>query len=162
MALLTPDITGFFLPFLFVLAVVFGGLEMSGVFESKGGRSRGKAAKLLISAVIAFIAASSPLVLEFLSALLPYAALLFVAVFFLGFLWKLGGKKAQKKDYTMVLIIAALALIALSAFGTDLTRLVPGLNMSADQLLTAAGLVFIFVILVAAYNKSEDEGKQPR
>ena len=160
MVFLPPDITGFFLPFLFVLAVVFGGLEMSGIFESKDGRSRGKAAKLLISAVIAFIAASSPLVLGFLSVLLPYAALLFVAVFFLGFLWKLGSKKAQKKDYTLILIIAALALVALSAFGTDLTRLVPGLGLSQDQLLTAAGLVFIFVILVAAYSKAGEEGKK--
>ena len=154
MVFLTPDITGFFLPFLFVLAIVFGGLEMSGVFAGKSG----KAVKLLISAVIAFVAASSPEVLALLQGLLPYAAMLFIAVFFVGFLWKLGSKKDKKKDYTLVLIIAALGLVALSAFGSDLTKLIPGLTVSPDQLLTAGGLVLIFVILVAAYNRTGDEG----
>ena len=98
--------------------------------------------------------------LGFLEGLLPYAALLFVAVFFVGFLWKLGSKKEQKKDYTLILIVAALALVALAAFGADLTALIPGLSISADELLTAAGLVFIFIILVAAYNKSGSEGQR--
>lgn len=148
MVLLTPDITGFFLPFVFMLAIVFGSLEMSGVFK-------GKAVKLLLATVIALFAASSPIVLGLLQGFLPYAALLFVAVFFLGFLWKLGGKK--EKDYTLVLIVAALALVALAAFGADLTQMVPGLGMSQDQVLTAAGVVFVFILLVATYRKSKDE-----
>ena len=148
MVLLTPDITGFFLPFLFVLAIVFGSLEMSGVFK-------GKAVKLLIAAVIALFAAASPMVLALIQGIIPYAAILFIAVFFVGFLWKLGSKRA-KKDYTLMLIIAALILIALSAFGDQLTAAI-GISISSDNFLIGVGLIFVLIILIAAYRKFPEE-----
>ena len=142
------------LPFVFVLAVVYGGLELSKVMQNKG-------VKGLISIVIAFFAVSTPTLAGFLKQVLPYAAVGFIIIFFLGFLFSFAkGKEGEKKDYVLLLIEAALIFVALGAFGTDLQKLLPSNSpVSAENIMWGLGIALILIILVAAYRHLGEEGK---
>ncbi len=132
------------MPFLFILAIVYGALEMSGVF-------RNKAVNAIIAIVISFFAISSSQFIEFIYSILPYAAILFVVVFFLGFITSpFRGKGREKKgmDYTLLAVVAGLVLIFLANQ--------PGiLNLQDSNLITLIGFIIIIIIFYAAYKQKE-------
>ena len=132
------------MPFLFILAIVYGALEMSGVFKNK-------AVNAIIAIVISFFAISSSQFIEFIYSILPYAAILFVVVFFLGFITSpFRGKGREKKgmDYTLLAVVAGLVLIFLANQ--------PGiLNLQDSNLITLIGFIIIIVIFYAAYKQKE-------
>ncbi len=132
------------MPFLFILAIVYGALEMSGVFKNK-------AVNAIIAIVISFFAISSSQFIEFIYSILPYAAILFVVVFFLGFITSpFRGKGREKKgmDYTLLAVVAGLVLIFLANQ--------PGiLNLQDSNLITLIGFIIIIIIFYAAYKQKE-------
>ena len=69
------EIMTFMLPFLFVLAIVYGALELTSVLKNK-------AANIVIALVVAFFAISNASAVEFIIAVMPWAAILFIAAFF--------------------------------------------------------------------------------
>jgi hypothetical protein len=145
------DFMSVIIPFLFVLAVVYGALEVSDIFKRKQ-------VKLIISLCFALVAMSSALITGFIMGILPYAILLFIAFFFIGFALsffredkKEGGK--GERDYTLIAIVLVLLLLFLSSYGTEFIEdMIPG--MSRDSLVTGIGIIVILMVFYAAYKLS--------
>ena len=136
----------FLIPFFFTLAIVYGALEVSDVCKNKR-------VILLISIVLGFFSISNPMVVNFINSIIPYAVILFVAFFFLGFLLSFFKKKDKKPDYSLLIIIAGLALIFLS---TD-NGILDQLSIPADSIVPWVVLVIILLIFLAAYFKGTDQ-----
>lgn len=139
------------LPFFFVLAVVYGALEVSKIFKSSG-------VKGIISVVIALFAVVSPGVAEFIYQVLPYAVIFFVVFFFIGFVRSFfKGKEGEKRDYILPIIIGGLIIIFLSSQGDALKNLFPSAGfLSNDNFIVAVILVVILMILYAAYKAAKE------
>jgi len=131
------------LPFFFVLAIVYGALEVSGVFKNKG-------VKGIIALVIAFFSVSSPAVVEIINSLLPYAALFFIVFFFLGFaVSALKGKDKERKiDFGLLVAVLALVLIFLSN-----QQNIGIINIQDQNFIGMLVLLVIAAIVYAAYKK---------
>jgi hypothetical protein len=139
------EIFTYIIPFIFVLAVVYGALDFANVF-------RKNSAKGLVSLAIAFFALTSEPVTEFIYGILPYAVILFVVVFFLAFIVKLlKGKGGERKtDWTLAMIVIVLVLIFLASQGEDLvTEFLP--SMPVENFMYAVGLILILLIFYAVY-----------
>lgn len=136
------------IPFLFVLAVVYGALDFSDVFKKNS-------VKGIISLAIALFALTSQFVIDFIYGVLPYAVILFIVVFFLAFLSKLvGGRKkggeGGERDWSLIIIVVILVLIFLASQGTDLvSTFLP--SMPVENLMYGIGLVLILLIFYAVY-----------
>jgi hypothetical protein len=145
------------IPFLFVLAVVYGALDFAEVFKKNS-------VKGIIALAMAFFAISSPPVISFIDSILPYAVILFIIVFFLAFLKKLvsrggkgGGEKKPFKDWSLLAIVVVLLAIFLADQGSGLLgTYLP--SATTTELLYGAGLVLILLILYAAYKNWNDDG----
>lgn len=142
------------IPFLFVLAVVYGALDYSNVFKKNSVKS-------LVSLAIAFFALTSQFVIDFIYGILPYAVILFVIVFFLAFIARLvGGKgKERKIDWSLAMIVIILFLIFLASYGEDIvTSLLP--SMPVENFMYAVGLILILLIFYAVYKNWGGEETQ--
>ena len=102
------DLMSTIIPFLFVLAVVYGALEVSDIFKRKQ-------VKLIISLCFAVVAMSTPLITGFIMGVLPYAILAFIVLFFVGFAMSFakGGKEGGPRDYVLIVIVLVLFLLNL-------------------------------------------------
>jgi len=133
------------IPFLFVLAVVYGALEVSDVFKKKQ-------VKLIISLSFAYVAMTTAYVAGFIMGVLPYAIIAFIVFFFLGFALSFakGGKEGGERDYTLIVIVLVLALIFMTSYGLDfLEGFMPGL--SSEEITTGAGLLVMAIIFYSVY-----------
>jgi peptidoglycan/LPS O-acetylase OafA/YrhL len=142
-------------PFLFVLAIVYGALEVSGVFKNKG-------VKAIISFALAFFAISSATTLAFITGILPYAAIFFIAFFLLGFVLSFfKGKKGEgggPKDWTLIAVVILLVAVFLTNYGygwiqTNLPMI------DSENFVAAAGVILILIIFYAAYQRTKGSGQ---
>lgn len=134
------------LPFFFMLAIVYGALEISKVFENKG-------VKAIIAVVIAFFSISSPAIIELVIFFLPYAALFFIAFFFLGFVMSFfKDGKGGKKDYVLIIIVLGLLLLFISS-----EEYQDIINIQDQNFIGMVVLLVVVLILYAAYRI---EGKE--
>jgi hypothetical protein len=143
------------IPFFFVLAIVYGALDYSNVLKKNS-------VKAMISLVIAFFALTYQPLLDFIYAVLPYAVILFIIVFFLAFISKIfkgrGGEggKGGERDWTLIAIIVILIIILIAAYGEDiLISFLP--SIPVENFLYAVGLVLVILIFYAAYQSQKNE-----
>ena len=138
------DLTTSLIPFLFVLAVTYGSLEFSELFKRRQ-------VNLIIALILAFVAVSNEMVSEFIMSVLPYAIMLFVVFFFIGFVIKIFKKAGTgEKDYTLMLIVLILVAIFLANFGLAFFEdMIPGLDY--DTIITVLGLVMFGIVFYAIY-----------
>ena len=137
--------------FVFVLAVMYGSLEASGLFrkDDKGNKS----VNVLVSLVIAFFGAQYPPLTAFLSVWVPQLTVLIIGLFFLAFVSKLllsiKGDK-QNTDWGLLAAIGVLVLLALDTSGGEWLW---GFGFDPDMIMmiTAFG---IFGIILLAVGKS--------
>ena len=141
---------GQLIPFLFVLAVTYGALEVSKVFESKG-------VKGIISLVMGLFTISAPGLADFIYLIMPYAAAIFIIFFFLGFIKSFfkEDKQGKKMDLVLPVIIAGLILIFIASQGMDtIRRWIPSVGFLDEQnLVVLIILVVIGLVLFATYQK---------
>jgi hypothetical protein len=150
------DLLSTIIPFLFVLAVVYGALEVSDIFKKKQ-------VKLIISLVFALVAMTSEMITSFIMGILPLATVGFIIFFFIGLaLSVLGvkkGKEGEEKNYSLIAIILILFLIFLANYGIDfLEDLMPGLT--TDEIITAVGILALLIIFYVAYKLWGKNDKQ--
>jgi hypothetical protein len=134
---LDPFLMETVIPFLFILAIVYGGLEVSNVFKKN-------AVKAIISLVVAFFGITSPMVVGVIVRFMPYAAIFFMVFFLIGFLmtfFKEEGK--EKKDYPLIIAFLALLLIFLSSQ--------ENLNIISFQDQNFLATIILLVILLIIY-----------
>ena len=126
----------FLLPFLLILAVVYGGLEASGIF-------RNRALKTIISVVLAFFAISNAYLVDMIHTFLPYVVVIFIVFFALGFIGK--SLSGRGKDNTMIMVVLGLFLILVASF------IQGGGYQQYDNFLWMIGLVVVIGMIYAAY-----------
>jgi hypothetical protein len=137
------DLITSLVPFLFVLAVTFGALDVSGVFKKRQ-------VNVIISLAFAFFAISNQAVSAFINSVLPYAIMGFIAVFFLGFIASFLRKGSGGIDYTFLIIVMVLVAIFAANYSLDfLQNMFPGL--SGQDFTAWIGLAVIAVIFYSVY-----------
>lgn len=140
------DLLSVVIPFLFVLAVVYGALEVSDIFKRKQ-------VKLIISLCFALVAMTTGFITEFIMGILPYAIMAFIAIFFVGFALSFfrgkGGEKGER-DYVLMAIVLILLLLFLTNYGIGfLEDYMPGI--SVEEFATGVGIVVILLVLYSVY-----------
>lgn len=148
MPLILPNLdTNFVIPFLFVLAVVFGVLRISKAFKGNA------AVEVIISLVIAFFSATFPPFTSMLFSILPTITLFFIAMFFIVFVLEIVGVRGKKAgDNIMNLIIYGILILILFVIVANHSNLIPNLGIiSPDDLVLGIGLIFVISIFMAAY-----------
>ena len=126
------------LPFLLVLAVVWGGLDTAGMF-------RNRALKTIIAVVMAFFAVSNGYVVTTINSFLPYAAIFFIIIFAAGYVKRsLAG--GADKDNTMIIIMIGLALLLMASVANA-----QGGMYQYAEFFWFIGVIAIIAILYAAY-----------
>lgn len=138
------------IPFLFMLAIVYGAMEVSGVFKKQ-------AVKVIIALVIAIFAATYEPAVTLIFQILPFATLFFIGAFFLGFvasLFKEG--RGGGKDWTLLILVFGLFLVLLTQFEDVLQLNIYGID--GQTLLLGVGIIIILMILYAAYKLGAPKG----
>ena len=142
------DLMSTVIPFMFVLAVVYGALEVSDIFKRKQ-------VKVILSLCFALVAMTNALITTFIMGVLPYAILGFIVLFFIGFIMNFfkddkDGKGGGKKDFTLIIIVLVLFLIFMSSYGMEFFGgSVSGL--SSEELSTGIGITVLLIIFYSAY-----------
>ncbi|MBL7206032.1 MAG: hypothetical protein ISS36_00365 [Candidatus Aenigmarchaeota archaeon] len=138
---LTSEIAYIMLPFIFILVIIFGGLKVGSPFDRK--------INLVLAFIVAAFSVTSPVLIEFIHTVLPYAAIFFVVIFILSFFKKsMGG---GDKDYTLPAIILAIVMIFVVSQAQKDTII----DLGDTNLLATFVLVFIILILYLAYKRGE-------
>lgn len=136
------------IPFLFVLAVVFGAVEASNVFRNKG-------VNFLVSLALAFFAASNESFIQFLWSQFGSISIFFIAMFFIIFtLEAFGVRKGQQgKDSSDALVVNGAILFLLFSIGYLFAGSFPSLPIvgGGQNLMLLLFIVFIIVIFWFAY-----------
>jgi hypothetical protein len=127
------------LPFMLVVAIVYGGLETAGMF-------RNRAIRTIIAVVLGFFSITNYMIVQTINSLLPFAAIAFLLLFVLGFAKK--SISSGEKDNTMIIIILALGLL----FIASVANAPGGFGLyQYTEFLWLIGVVIIGAILYAAY-----------
>lgn len=145
------ELMTFILPFLFVLAIVYGALDLAAVFKKK-------AVNVIIALVVAVFAVSNVAIVDSIVAAMPWAAMLFIVLFFIKFIlsfFKTSG--GGERDYTLLAVILGLIAIFMLSQGTQLIQdwLPGGFPVSEENLILIIGLVIIIAIFYAAYRNAK-------
>ena len=141
----------FLIPFLFILAIVFGSLNIANIFRNKG-------VNFLISLALAFFAASNTAFIGFLWSQFGNIAIFFIFMFFIIFILEAfglrRGKSEEKKERAAdsLIINSAILFVLLSISYLYMGQL-PSLPFigGGQNLLLLIFIVFILVIFWSAY-----------
>jgi len=140
----------FAIPFLFVLAVVFGVLELTKVFKSR-------AVHAVVAIAIAFFATSYAPFLTALWSYLPSITWFFIVMFFFAFILQLLGLRGKAVGMpgkeTESLVVGGVVLLVLLSAGYMILQEFPielPLIGGGDNLILLIGLIFIISIFWAA------------
>ncbi|OGI12414.1 hypothetical protein A3K64_01115 [Candidatus Micrarchaeota archaeon RBG_16_36_9] len=129
------------IPFLFVLAITFGSIEITKIF-------RNKAVNLLISISLAIFAVSNDSFVQLLWSQFGNISVFFIAMFFIVFIIKVFsgfGKKERQNIHDEIMIYGAIlfALLVMSYLFIDLLPVIPVIGGGKDIML----IVFIFLMI---------------
>ena len=144
------------IPFIFVLGVIYGSLEVSHVFKNRG-------VNFLIAVAFSFMAMTNYAVIGFINQLIPYATILFIIIFGIMFLKRtvfagIGGGSGGKEDYSLPLIILMFIFIFLANVNAVKSFPYVGGFLDNNQALAIAGMLLVLGILYIAYKKSPNYG----
>jgi len=140
----------FAIPFLFVLAVVFGILRTARVFSGN------TAVQMIIAFVIAFFSATYQPFTSLLFQYLPTITWFFIAMFFLVFVLEIAGIRGKRGENRKNLIIYGMLLLLLFSIVADRAEAIPTFSyISTNDLILAVGIIFIIAIFWNAYGIEE-------
>jgi hypothetical protein len=151
--MITPEMQ-FLIPFLFVLAVVFGAIELSGIFKSRAVTA------VIAIAIAAFAASYGPFVAT-LWTWLPSITWFFIIMFLIGFVMRaLGLRGAAPGEAAEKMIIGGVVLFILLSVGWTVLRVVPIRIpfVAAESFILLLGLICIIVIFWLAIRITPTKG----
>lgn len=151
---LTPE---FLIPFLFVLAVVFGVLNLTNVFKSR-------AVSFVIALAIAFFAASYQPFTTLLWAQLGNITTFFIVMFFIAFLLEVFGvRKVAQRAIPESMAMQGAILFILLGVGYMIVDKIPQLPFigGGQNLLLLIGVIFILMIFWSAFKLGLITGYKP-
>ncbi len=133
------------IPFFFILAVVFGSLEFSGIFKSKG-------VKFIIAIAIAAFGITNAGFVESVNLYMPYAAGFFIVLFFVGYIVKFFKvEKGKERDWMLMIIVVGLILILLISLQGNFEQYFKNLPINYENFLIMMAVILFAVALFAAY-----------
>ncbi|MFQ5648143.1 MAG: hypothetical protein ACE5FW_02805 [Candidatus Aenigmatarchaeota archaeon] len=142
------------IPFFLVFAIVYGALEVAGIFKEN------KKLNAIIALIMGFFAITSEQVVALTYTFMPYASILFIVVFFLGFILAPFRGKEGEKDFSLIAVVAMLIVLFLASQGQQmLVDLFPTLGISGENFFVVAGLLIFIAIFYAAYQHGKGEKK---
>ncbi len=127
------------LPFILVVAIVYGSLETASIFKNKAIRT-------IIAVVMAFFAISNYQIVQLINGLLPFAAIVFVLIFIAGYVRK--SMSGGEKDNTVIIIIMALAMLFIASYANSQGGY---MTYQYTEFLWVIGVVVVIAILYGAY-----------
>jgi hypothetical protein len=134
------------LPFFLVLAIIYGALEVSKVFDNR-------AVKGIIAVVFAFFAVMNSQVVAFINAILPYAAGFFVILFLIWIVLKPFRGGGRGGDATVLIVILVLVLVLLANLGS--AGYTYGF-LTDPNFLWLIGIIVVLVIIWKAYKMGKE------
>ena len=144
---LPPEIQ-FFLPFMFVFAIVFGSLQLVNVF-------RNRAVNAILALSIAFFATLAPGFNSLLLSQFGNIAVFFIVVFFISFILRIFGiRRVQNpQEYQEAVVIQGAMLFVLLAVSFIFVDEIPTLPIigTGQNLLLAVAVIFVLAIFWAAF-----------
>ncbi len=146
----------FLIPFLFILAVVFGAVNVTNVFKNRG-------VNFLVALALAFFAASNTAFIEFLWSQFGNISIFFIAMFFVIFVLEVFGvRRKGKGDGADALVINSVILFVLLSIGYLYVDIFPSLPIigGGKNLLLLAFVLFIMIIFWSAYKAGESPRKR--
>jgi hypothetical protein len=147
-----PELIFYLLPALLVFAITFGALETSKIFaiEREGKKIPNRRLDALIGLIVAGFSLTSEQVIGYVWQAMPWAAILFIIIFFFGFVKSIFKvEKGEKPNYILIAIIAMLGLLLIYSQPQLLTWL-PSLGLASGDLTIIIGLIIIAIIFYAA------------
>jgi len=134
------------IPFLFVLAIVFGVLEVTKIFKNRG-------VNFLVALAIAFFTITNT---AFVNALWSYFGIItsfFIILFFVAFILEVFGlRKGQHQPASAIIVYGAILFILLTV-GFSNASLIPTLPFigGGQNLIFLFAILFILVIFWSAF-----------
>lgn len=137
----------FFIPFLFTLAIVFGVLELTPIFQNRP-------VKVVIAVAMAFFAATYEPFTTILWSYLPTVTWFFIAMFFVAFLAEMFGMRKRSSEPLLTIISQSFIFFVLLSVGWMVKDIftfdIPVIG-GPDNVLFIVGLGFILSIFWKAY-----------
>jgi len=136
-----------FLPFLFVLAVIYGLLSVTDVFKKKS-------VNFIIALVFAFFAAGYEPFVSFFFMNFGIVLWAFVILFFIAFILEALGlrkRKVPKGKENVPMIIATIIIIFLATYGFAYIKELEIPVIGTENFLVILGLVLLAIIFYYAY-----------
>ena len=138
----------FLIPFLFILAVVFGAVNVANVFKNRG-------VNFLVSLALAFFGASNQAFVQFLWSQFGSITIFFIAMFFIIFVLEAFGVRGKKEkgDGADALVINVAILFVLLSIGYLYIDVFPSLPIigGGENLMLLVFVVLMIVIFWSAY-----------
>jgi hypothetical protein len=158
-AFLLPSLEiNFLVPFLFLLAIVFGVLELASPIKNR-------AVNTIISLAIALFAASYGPFLALLWGYLPSITWFFIVMFFLAFVMELFGlrkKGINPEDHASNMVALGAVFFILISVGWSVLQQFPvsiPILGGGQNLLLLLGLIFLMGLFWGAFKMGLGEGK---
>lgn len=130
--------------FAFIFAIVFGLLAHVRIFQNN--------VNVVIAVVFAFFAVLSPQVVNMLTGILPFGAIVLVVLFFFILVKKLVGGGVQADSWPIAVSLA-ISLLLLGVFWNKISPMLPG-GIDPTQMLWVVGIVLVMLIFWVAYKHS--------
>lgn len=151
--MLPETILGGFAPLLFMIAVIYGALEVSGVF-------RNRKVNAVVAVCIGTMSMTYQPLVEFIYTFMPYAAMVFIVFFLFGFVKKsmFGEKKGDKpRDWTLLIIVGGLLMVVLGWAGGEYDSMLGSIAMifgtNSENLMWIIGFIVFLGLLWFTYQK---------
>jgi len=160
---LPNNILEFLVPFVLTFALTLGALTVSKVFkhiDASGKEKPQTNVNFLIALALSVLAVSSPTYAQMLFEWAPILATMFIVVFVLVFLKNMFLKEGHKAEIETLVAIALLFLI-LFQFGSSLP-LPSGTYIRSDDILIAAGVIFVIAIIVIGKRLGDKKPEEPQ
>ena len=141
---------------LFILAVVFGVLELSNVFKNR-------AVHFVISVAVAFFAASYQPLMQTIMSFLPNITWFFIVMFFIAFTLELFGVRKGGGGDIESMVVGGGVLLVLFSIGWMMLQYYPiefPLIGGGENLLLLMGIIFIISLFWSAMKLGA--GQQPQ
>jgi len=143
------------IPFLFVLAIVFGVLELKKVFRNRG-------VNFLVAISIAFFTITNSFFVSMLWAYFGSITAFFIIMFYLAFIFEIFGLRGGKdgKDNTSSIVIEGAMFFVLLSIGFLFVDQIPTLPVigSGANLITIFLIIFVLSIFWSAFKIGNGDG----
>jgi hypothetical protein len=142
------------IPFLFVLAIVFGVLELTKIFRNRG-------VNFLVALAIAFFTITNTAFVAMLWSYFGSITTFFIVMFFIAFVFEVFGLRGGQREPTSSVFINGAILFVLLSIGFLYAKQIPELPFigGGQNLIFLFAIVFILAIFWAAFKISGPKEK---